>query len=144
MALAKFNRACWIQILVAALVAIVGVGFFTNKASVTRNGDALGLQRIDLLYLNEPAPSIDQFDIVGSKAVIVFCESCQLPKLDDAIVIRSSDAGIAKQYALLRANGRVGPGYAVIDSSGKVRYRSFDQAIHDHTREINRLVAGLE
>lgn len=139
----NFKTSRRLQLTAAALFAIVGVGFFTNKADVARNGDALGLQRIDLLYLNEPAPSFDRFGITNAKVVIVFCGSCQLPLVKGAQVIRNDDPEVADQYALKRENGQVGPGYALIDSMGFVRYRSYDRSINEHTREINRLVAGL-
>lgn len=139
-----FKLSRWLQIAAVAVLSILGVGLFTNQSDVYLNSDALGLQRIDLLYLNEPAPSLDRFDVANVKAVIVFCESCQLPIINGAKVIRNDDPEIADQYALKRTNGQIGPGYAVIDSRGFVRYRTYDTAIHEHAREINRLVAGLK
>jgi hypothetical protein len=141
---ANLRLSRWFQILAVAGVSIIGVGFYTHNSDVVQNGDALGLQRIDLLYLNEPAPSIDQFDIARTKAVIVFCDSCQLPIINGAKVIRNNDPKTANQYALKREDGQIGPGFAVIDSRGFVRYRTYDKALHEHAREINRLVAGLE
>lgn len=140
----NFKLSRWLQISAAALIAIVGVGFFTNKSDVAQNGDALGLQRIDLLYLNEPAPSLKRLGVANVATVVVFCDACKLPDLDSAKVLKNDDPQIADQYALKRKDGRVGPGYAVIDSRGYVRYRTYDKAITEHTREINRLVAGLK
>lgn len=138
----KFSR--WVQILIVAAIAIIGVGFFTNKSSVARNGDALGLQRIDLLYLNEPAPNLEKLKLKGTKAVIIFCASCRKPTVKGAKVIISNNPTVASHYALRRENGQIGPGYAVIDTRGYLRYRTFDNAINEHTREINRLVAGIK
>lgn len=45
--------------------------------------------------------------------------------------------------ALAVVDGRVGPGYAVIDPAGRVRYRTFDPALSEHGREIGVLLATV-
>jgi len=69
--------------------------------------------------------------------------ACPLPQLTDAQVTRSTDPELAQQYALRNAAGRVGPGYALVDASGRLRYRTFDPRLALHEPEIQTLVAGL-
>jgi hypothetical protein len=55
-------------------------------------------------------------------------------------VLRSQDAGLARQYAL-GAGGRTG--FALVDADGDVRYRSYDPAPHQHVPELQTLVDAL-
>ncbi len=98
-----------------------------------------------MLYLDEPAPGLDRLGVEpGRPAVLVFCPgACPLPQLTDAQVTRSTDPELAQQYALRNAAGRVGPGYALVDASGRLRYRTFDPRLALHEPEIQTLVAGL-
>ncbi|MBC7708215.1 hypothetical protein H7Y63_03260 [Polaromonas sp.] len=96
-----------------------------------------------MLYLNEPAPAVNSLHINSQRTVVVFCNDCKLPVTSSAKVIRSTDPAIADQYGLLRSDGLVGPGYAVITSTGVVRYRTFDPAPGQHSGEIDRLVRTL-
>jgi len=86
-----------------------------------------GLRQLDLLYLDEPAAGLDQLGVTpGQPAVVVFCEaSCALPQVEGAQLVRSRDPALAARYALT-TSGRVGPGYALIDPQGRLRYRTFD------------------
>ncbi len=79
---------------------------------------------------DEPAPGLPQLGIEpGRPAVVVFCESaCPLPQLDSAQVVRTTDPLLAARYALVD-DGRIGPGYALIDAQGQVRYRTFDPGL---------------
>lgn len=64
---------------------------------------------------------------------------CRAPAVD-ADVVTTADAAIARSYGLLPADGRLGPGYAIIDVRGDVRYRTFDPRPGDHGDEIRVLV----
>ncbi len=105
-----------------------------------------GLRQLDLLYLDEPAPGLDQLGVTpGQPAVVVFCEaSCALPQVEGAQLVHSSDPALAARYALTTASGRVGPGYALIDADGQLRYRTFDPAPGEHAAEIQVLVDALD
>lgn len=73
----------------------------------------------------------------------MFCEAaCPLPQIDDAQVVRSTDRSLAARYALVD-DGRIGPGYALIDAQGHVRYRTFDPGLAEHEPKIRILVDGL-
>lgn len=58
--------------------------------------------------------------------------------------MQSSDPALAARYALQTADGRVGPGYAVVNAAGQLRYRTFDPAPADHDAEIQILIDALE
>ncbi len=104
-----------------------------------------GLRQLDLLYLDEPAAGLDQLGIgAGRPAVVVFCEACGTPQVEDAQVVRSGDPVLAGRYALTTADGSVGPGYALVDADGNLRYRTFDPAPGDHGAEIQVLVDALD
>ena len=138
-------KGLWPQLLVVALVVIVGVSQYLRSAQHSAIGGEVALQRLDLLYLREPAPALPSLGVTDSTtAVVIFCESCSLPQIAGAQVIKSKDFQIAKDYALASANGQVGPGYAIIDRHGQVRYRSFDALPALHQAEIGRLVQGVQ
>lgn len=104
-----------------------------------------GLRQLDLLYLDEPATGLAQLGVQpGRAAVVVFCsQDCELPQISGAQVLRSSDHALAAQYALTTDTGRVGPGYALIDPNGQLRYRTFDPAPGEHATEIQVLVDAV-
>ncbi|MBX9395763.1 hypothetical protein K4749_19705 [Streptomyces sp. TRM72054] len=106
---------------------------------------AHALQQLDLLYLDQPAPGAEELGLVpGRAAVVVFCQTrCPLPELPQAQVVRSTDAHLARRYALVSESGRIGPGYALIDARGQLRYRTFDPGLADHQQEIRILIEGL-
>lgn len=135
----------WLQILSVALVAVVGVSQYQLQARQRAVGGAVALQRLDLLYLHQPAPGLAQLGVTsGSKTVVVFCQKCRLPEVAGTRVVGSSDISLADSYALVTSSGRLGPGYVIIDSHGSLRYRSFDADPASHSAEINRLVKGVE
>jgi hypothetical protein len=103
------------------------------------------LRQLDLLYLNEPAPDLDRLGVEpGTPAVIVFCaEGCDLPEMDGAQVLLSDDPELAARYALRTSTGRIGPGYALVDAQGQLRYRTFDPAPGEHAAEIQVLVDAV-
>lgn len=101
------------------------------------------LQQLDLLYLDQPAPAGDMLGLQrGRPALVVICRRCDPPRVD-AQVRLTDDPAIARAYGLQRADGRVGPGYAVVDPRGRVRYRTFDPGLRAHDREIRILLNAL-
>lgn len=104
-----------------------------------------GLRQLDLLYLDEPAPALDQLGVApGQPALVVFCQaSCDLPQVTGAQLVHSTDPALAAEYALTTEAGRVGPGYALIDPSGRLRYRTFDPAPGEHAAEIQVLIDAV-
>ncbi len=129
----------------AAAAATAGVAAYLTSPAHDLHDPHHGLQQLDMLYLDEPAPGLDRLGVEpGRPAVLVFCPgACPLPQLRNAQVIRSTDAQLAQQYALRTAVGLVGPGYALVDDSGRLRYRTFDPGLAQHEPEIQALVAGL-
>ncbi|CAN5732256.1 hypothetical protein BH24ACT15_BH24ACT15_39130 [soil metagenome] len=71
--------------------------------------------------------------------MVVVCQDCQSPDVD-AQVRSTADADVARAYGLLTTAGRVGPGYAVVDATGQLRYRTFDPAPAAHAEGIQVLV----
>jgi peroxiredoxin len=80
------------------------------------------------------------------------CEACEPPQLrpDVAAEVRvTDDQQVARAYALaLHDDGgggaaRIGPGYALIDDRGRVRYRTFDPGVSGNGEEIRVLVRAL-
>lgn len=55
----------------------------------------------------------------------------------------TQDIRAARAYGLAADDGRLGPGYALVDSRGRLRYRTFDPSLQDHAREIAILLAAL-
>lgn len=135
----------WAGLGAVAAAATVGVGTYLASPEHELHDPNRALQQLDMLYLDEPAPQLDQLGVEpGRPAVVVFCIStCPLPDLENAQVVRSSDTELAQQYALTTPAGRVGPGYALIDAFGRLRYRTFDPGLATHEPEIRRLVVGL-
>lgn len=128
----------------AVAVAFGGVVHYEATNNIDRLTGQQALYKLDLLYLNEPAPGLEALGILkGQRAVVVFCETCKLPRLPGEQVVQSSSKGLAAQYGLLAQDGSVGPGYALINSKGNVRYRSFDTDPAQHRREIEVLIEGL-
>lgn len=128
-----------------AAVAIALIAF--SLSSGDRFVDPIrGLQQLDLLYLDEPAPALAELGVeTGTPALIVICAACEPPDLTapavQVVVTQSPD--IARRYGLLTESGRLGPGYAIIDRGGRVRYRTFDPELGEHGGEIAILLAGL-
>jgi hypothetical protein len=134
----------------AALILVgagVTLGVLTYLLSPNRDVAPIpALRQLDLLYLNEPAPGLDRLGVEpGTPAVIVFCEQvCDLPEVTGAQVVLSHDPVIAERYALRTSAGRVGPGYALVDPEGQLRYRTFDPAPGRHASEIQVLVDAVQ
>ena len=121
----------------AVLVPLAGVTEYLLSDAHARHDPQHGLQQIDLLYLDEPAPGVTPD---GSPLVLVFCDGCTPPHVDRARVVVSDDRALARRYGLGAPGSR---GYAVIDGDGDVRYRSYDPGLGAHEVEIQVLVDGL-
>jgi hypothetical protein len=138
-------RLRWATLAVAAAVAAIGaVGYLLSPDRDVAPVQAL--RQLDQFYLEEPAPALDELGVQpGRPALILFCEPrCPAPEVTGAQVVHSDDPQLAAQYALLTEEGRVGPGYAVVNVDGQLRYRTFDPAPSEHAAEIQILVNALE
>ena len=125
------------------LVVVLGLVLFVESPQHREQDPDQGLQQLDLFYLDELAPGpVTSLLQSGRVNVVVVCESCTGPKLSDAHVAVSNDVGVAEALALRRADGRIGPGYAIVDRRGRLRYRTFDRAVDDHRKEIEILVGA--
>ncbi|MBA2530061.1 MAG: hypothetical protein H0V19_08920 [Euzebyales bacterium] len=56
----------------------------------------------------------------------------------------TDDPQIAKGYALATVEGRIGPGCAIVDPRGRVRYRTFDPRLGGHQQEIGIPLDALQ
>lgn len=125
------------------LAASVGVTVYLMSPEHRLHDPFHALQQFDLLYLDEPAPLVRRLGLApGRPALIVVCERCAAPSVDAQVRV-TDDVEVARRYGLLTANGRIGPGYAVVDATGMVRYRTFDPAPAAHTEEIAVLLDGV-
>lgn len=137
------TRARAAGLLATALVAGSGVLAYQSSPQHALHDPAHALQQFDLLYLDEPAPAADRLGLrPGVPAVVFFCRPrCQPPPVSGAQVVQSGSPELARGYGLLTDDGRVGPGYALVDADGQLRYRTFDPGLQ--RPEIQVLVDGL-
>jgi hypothetical protein len=136
----------WTSVVLAWLAAAAGVLSYQSSDLHALHDPVHGLQQLDLLYLDQPAPLADRLGLqMGRPALVVVCSSCRPPRLDrpDLQVVTTDDTAVARAYALLTEDGRVGPGYALVDSRGAVRYRTFDPGLGQHAAEVQILVDAL-
>jgi len=126
---------------VAVLAAAAALWLSYEASPDSRTAEGVpGLRQIDLLYLDEPAPLLDRLDFSpGAPLLLVVCDGCEPPDVDVPMTT-TSQRDIAEAYALRAADGTVGPGYAVIDPRGHVRYRTFDPNLSRNEDEIRVLV----
>lgn len=132
-------------IAVTAVIVAVGAGLLLYVASAAHGShDPFhALQQLDLLYLDEAVPALDRLDLPpNERAVIVVCQDCQAPPLRAEVVL-TDDEDVARALGLHRANGEIGPGYALVDDRGRVRYRTFDPGLAGHEAEIRVLLEAL-
>jgi hypothetical protein len=134
----------WLSIATAAIVATVGAALYVMSPDADL-APVPGLRQLDLLYLDEPAPGLDPLGVErGRPAVILFCRpACAPPPVTGVQVVHSGDADLAAEYALLTSSGRVGPGYALVDAAGQLRYRTFDPEPAEHAEEIQVLIDAV-
>lgn len=133
-----------------AVVAVLGVALAGHLASdAHRLADPNpGLRQLDYYYLDEPAPLLDRVggEPDGRPLLLMVCADCEPPTLRDDVdaeVRRTDDLEVARAYGLLTDDGRIGPGYVIVDSGGAVRYRTFDAALGAHGEEVRVLLRGL-
>lgn len=133
--------------MLAALVPAVGVLAYLRSGPHQLHDPDHALQQLDLLYLDQPAPGAAGVDLpAGRPVVLLFCLGCAIPDVDGADVISVDDRSVAAAYGLAgqsRAPGGLGPGYALIDGSGRVRYRTYDPDPGAHAAEVQRLLDGM-
>lgn len=130
----------------AAVIAGTAAGllFWAAGTAGVDSDPVAGLSKLDLLYLDEPAPGYTDLGFqAGRPGLLLVCGACAAPDVDVQIV-RTTDPQVATAYALTTADGRVGPGYALIDGRGRVRYRTFDADPARHRDEVAVLVGALE
>lgn len=103
------------------------------------------LPQPDLFFLDEPAPGLDQLAVDPGRAVVIVfgAQDCVLPLIAGAQLVRCSDPALAWSYAMTTSTGRIGPGYAVIDAAGQLRYLTHDFAPGECGERIQRLVNPL-
>jgi hypothetical protein len=104
------------------------------------------LWQLDLLYLDEPAPLADELGLGGEATLLVVCDDCDASAVEELTAyetLLTDDPDVARAYGLLRTNGVIGPGYAIIDADARVRYRTFDPGLVDHAQEIGILLGAL-
>lgn len=138
------NKRRWLVIGFVGIIITAATLHYLRFVQPSQNVGPLALQRLTLLNLDQPAPGLESLKLKTLPAVIVFCESCELPDKVDFQLIQSSNKDLARQYGLISKSGEVGPGYIVVDRDGQVRYATFDTELHKHAGEINRIVRGTE
>jgi hypothetical protein len=104
------------------------------------------LPRPDLLFLGEPAPGLDELTVDPGRAVVIVfgAQDCVLPLIAGAQLVRCSDPALAGRYAMTTSTGRIGPGYAVVDAAGQLRYLTHDFAPGERGERIQRLINALD
>ena len=130
-------------LLATALLTGGGVLAYTTSDGHALHDPAHALQQLDALYLDQPAPDAQRLGLrPGAPAVVVFCRpACEPPRITGAQVLQSDSPEVARRYGLLTEDGRLGPGYALVDARVRLRYRTFDPGLQE--REIQVLVDGL-
>lgn len=105
----------------------------------------LHLPQPDLFFLDEPAPGLDEITVDPDRPVVVVfgARDCVLPLIAGAQLVRCSDPVLAWRYAMTTSTGRIGPGYAVVDAAGQLRYLTHDVAPGERGERIQRLINAL-
>lgn len=100
----------------------------------------------DILFMDEPAPGLDQLAVSPGRAVVIVfgAADCVLPPIAGARLVRCSDAALAWRYAMTTSTGRIGPGYAVVDAALRLRYLTHDFAPGERCERIQILVNALD
>lgn len=143
---ARAQRSGLRDVVVGALVSIVcavGVLAYLISDRHALHDPIHALQQLDLLYLDQPAPGYRALGLQrGRPALVAFCRDCRAPAVSAQVRI-SERRDLALAYGLVTADGRLGPGYALIDPTGNVRYRTFDPGLADHGEEIEVLLGAI-
>ena len=125
---------------------------------------------VDLGPLPQPAPTVGAVPAPGRRAVVFFerrhriaglCQALrrrQLSRHVDVVIVAPVPAGpcpgipvvpdpggrLAGGYGLRTPRGGGPPvGYAVVDSSGSVRYRTLDPSVADELEEVGTIVDAV-
>lgn len=100
----------------------------------------------DVLFIHEPAPGLDRLALhPGLPTVVVFsADERDLPTVVGCQLVRCADLRLALKYALATSTGQIGPGYAVIDTDGQLRYRTYDPTPGEHSTRIQMLIDALQ
>ncbi|MGH3845771.1 MAG: hypothetical protein ACRDS0_30765 [Pseudonocardiaceae bacterium] len=112
---------------------------------VTSASAATGRRPGDMLFIHEPAPGLDRLALrPGQPAVVVFsADQRDLPQVIGCQLVRCADLSLAMEYALATSTGQIGPGYAVIDTAGQLRYLTHHPAPGEHSAQIQMLIDAL-
>lgn len=96
--------------------------------------------------MDDPAPGLDQLAVDRGRAVVIVfdIDDCALPLIAGAQLVRCSDPAMASRYAMTTSTGRIGPGYAMVDAAGQLRYLTHDLALHERCERIKILVNALD
>ena len=140
---ARSARVRWAALAATAVAAGAGIAAYLASPTHALHDPVHALQQFDAFYLDEPAAGLAELGIQpGRPTVVFFCgQPCDVPAVTGAQVAGSSSVELARQYALVTDDGRIGPGYALVDSAGRLRYRTFDPGLHQ--QEIQILVDAL-
>ncbi|MCW2608420.1 MAG: hypothetical protein JWO60_3113, partial [Frankiales bacterium] len=131
------RRRLLLQAGAAVLGPVLGISAYVLSPGHAGHDPQHGLQQLDLLYLDEPAPGVPA---TGRPVVLVFCDGCTPPEVTGAAVEVRDDPALAARYGL-GAPGR--RGYALVDGRGRVRYRTYDPGLGEHGVEIQTLVDAV-
>lgn len=118
----------------------VGLLAYLTSEDHARHDPVHSLQQADFFYLDEPAPFAGELRLPpGRAALVVVCSGCRPPSTRFATRV-TAERRIGTAYGLFTADGRPGPGYAVVDRQDRVRYRTFDPGLAHHGEEIRILL----
>lgn len=136
---------------VQALTVALVVGWFaTGHASAPDHG----LRQLDVLTLHEKVAGVLPVD--GKRTVVIAPSTCGaqaqrevaeagrptgLPSEYGLTVLQ--DPALVQALALGRSLTSCLPGYALVDSRGYVRYRTYDPGLADHVDEQRVLLENL-
>ena len=131
-------------LLVAAAVPAVGVAAYVSSDAHSLHDPDHSLQQLDLLFLDQPLPEpvADALPPPDGRPRLLLVGDVEAPRVPQAQVVRVPDR-LADLVGLRTDGGRVGPGYALVDDEGRLRYRTYDPGLADHGREVRVLVDGL-
>lgn len=121
-------------------------GDVVGRARTSAWAPATGLPPLDVLFIDEPAPGLDELAMDrGRPVVIIFgANDCVVPQISGAQSVRCAESVLAARYAMTTSAGRVGPGYAVIDAAGQLRYLTHDFAPGERSERIQHLINALD
>ena len=133
-----------LQALAVLAVSVLGVALYLNSSAHELHDPDHALQQLDAFYLDQQAPLPELLGLpTDGPVLLVICTDCVAPDVPTRVVL-TGDVEVARAYGLQTSDGRIGPGYAVIDADGDVRYRTFDPDPASHTAELRVLLRAAE